>query len=496
MHFSKPSLSVVGYLWAVLGTLLGSLLLVPLRHQLDLSNVALLYVLAVVMMAVSYGRGPAVLAALVCSLCYAYFFVPPHFSLAISEAQNMLAAVIMLVVALIVSHLTSRLKQHADFAQRKSRESTKLYELSQALSGANTPEAVITLARQFFAALFPARAVRIFLPGECDSATDPVSPALLKECIKRRQLLSRPLGDGRFYALVPLTAASGIQGVLGFEADTATLGSEDAIKYLDTVVSVVAVAMERCHFAAMARENEVKHAAEALRNAILSALSHDLRTPLTALVGMAETVALGKAPPERQKPMLDAIRQQALSISQQMTNLLDMAKLSAGRFELQADWQPIEEVLGATLQQVAAHWPQRRLVVDMAPDLPPVNIDAVLIERALWNLIENAIKYSPAESVVDIHVVGRGAQLEIEVCDAGSGIGEIDTARLFEPFRRGKAESEIPGVGLGLAIAQRIVEAHDGSIEARPRPGGGSCFCISLPVGNPPAFSVLAGEAG
>lgn len=176
---------------------------------------------------------------------------------------------------------------------------------------------------------------------------------------------------------MPLTAASGVQGVLGLELEAYALSSAEAVETIETVASVVAVAMERSFFAAKARETEIKHAAESLRSSILSALSHDLRTPLTALVGMAETVALGKAPAERQKSMLEAIRNQALSISQQMTNLLDMAKLSAGKFELNTDWQPIEEVIGASLQQVKSHWPERDIRVALEPNLPPLNIDAV-----------------------------------------------------------------------------------------------------------------------
>lgn len=491
MRNIKQWMPAVGYSWAVLGTALGSLLLSPLHNLVDLSNVALLYVLAVVLVAVTYGRGPAVLSALFSSLCYAYFFVPPHFSLAITEAQYLLATVIMLGVALMVGHLTSRLKRHADYADQKSTESTKLYELSQALASATTPDSVIALAGRFFIDARLARQVRVFLPDEFEAAADPVTPALLKKCVDYGQLLSRPLGAGHFYAVMPLTAASGVQGVLGLEVEAQVLGSEQAVEYIETVASVIAVAMERSFFAAKARETEIKHAAEALRSSILSALSHDLRTPLTALVGMAEALALGKAPVERQKPLLEAIRNQALSISQQMTNLLDMAKLSAGKFELNSDWQPIEEVLGATLQQAEFQWPSRKIRVSMAPDLPPVNIDAVLIERVLWNLVENAIKYSPDHAEIEIGVKRNDEHIEINVCDHGSGIDLSRREELFDVFQRGKVESEVPGVGLGLSIAKTIVEAHGGRISASNRNGGGSCFQIQLPLGNPPVFDEM-----
>lgn len=482
---------LAAYLWAFSGTLLGSLLLSPLRHFLDLSNVALLYVLGVVVMAVSFGRGPAVATALFGSLCYAYVFVPPHFSLAITEIQYLLAACIMLVVALLVSHLTSRLKQHADFAGRKSIESTTLYGLAQELAGAPTPDAVIGAVSRFLASALRARRIRVFFSGDCASDCGPVNRALLKQCAERNEFLSSPTSQGWFYALIPLTAASGIQGVLGFEAPSSALKTQDAVEYIETVASVLAVALERSHFAEKARATEVKHAAEALRSSILSALSHDLRTPLTALVGMAETVALGKASPERQKQMLEAIRNQALSISQQMSKLLDMARLSVGKLQLNTDWQPVEEVLGATLQQVRAHWQAREVRVDVASRLPPINIDAVLIERVLWNLVENAIKYSPAESPVDIAVRQIGQQMEISVCDAGGGISAENMSRIFDLFQRGSAESAIPGVGLGLSIARTIVEAHGGEISAENRPAGGSCFRVRLPIEPAPSFEEM-----
>ena len=287
MRLSKPPKPLVGYMWAIPGTCLGSLALSTMRNLVDLSNIALLHVLAVVMVAVTYGRGPAVAAALSCSLFYAYFFVPPHFSLAITEAQYLLAASIMLVVALMVSHLTSHLKQHADDANRKSLASSQLYELSQALASATTHESVIDASKLFFAESLQAARAAIVLPEEFDSVSDPINPALLKQCLERNQLLTRALGDDRFYAILPLTAASGIQGVLGLDLAATVLGSEDAVKYIETAASVVAVALERSFFARKARETEIKHAAEALRSSILSALSHDLRTPLTALVGMA-----------------------------------------------------------------------------------------------------------------------------------------------------------------------------------------------------------------
>lgn len=480
-----------GYVWALLLTSSGTALLGPLREHFDLSNLALLYVLAVVSIAASFGRGPAVACALMSALLFAYVFVPPHFSLAITEAQNILTAIIMLVVALVVGHLTSRLKRHADFVEQKSIRSARLYSLAQALTGAADHASVTHAVCRFFRTAIGATGGRIFKREELEQDWPEASRALLQQCCTGQGPLSRPTGQGCFYLLIPLTTGSGIQGVLGFEAPAQNLASQDAIEFVETAASVIAVALERSHFAEVARQTEIKHAAESLRSSILAALSHDLRTPLTGLVGTADTLALGKASPERQKSLLASLRDQALSISRQMTNLLDMARLSAGKLQLQKAWQPVEEVIGASLQLVRDQWPDRIFHVDIAPKLPPLEIDAVLIERVLWNLLENAIKYAPAHQPIEILARQNGTHIDITVCDCGSGLPEGTAEALFEVFQRGETESSVPGVGLGLSIAKTIVEAHQGHISAQNRPAGGACFCITLPIGSPPDFSVL-----
>lgn len=481
----------VGYLWAFLGTTLGTLLLSPARAEIDLSNIALLYVLAVVIMAVSFGRWPAVVTALYSDLCFAYVFVPPYFSLAITEAQYLLAALIMLLVALIVGHLTSRLKRHADESARRSQSSRTLYLLAKELAGASTPDQVERSATTFLEQSLQARIARLIRPGDFGAVVGPAKQTLIHRCLERRQLLTRPTADGYSYAVLPLLAASGVQGALALEIEASMLRTEDAVEHLKTVASVIAVALERSSYAAIAQETEVKHAAETLRNSILSALSHDLRTPLTALVGMADTVVLGKIGPEKQHKMLEAIRAQAMSISRQMTNLLDMARLSAGKLPLNTAWQPIEEVLGATLQQARLQWRERTLTLELDRDLPPVKIDAVLMERVFWNLLENAIKYAPETEPIEIEVRQCADRLEISICDRGPGIPAEQTGKIFETFQRGRAESGIAGVGLGLSIARTIVDAHGGQLAYQARAGGGSCFKVGLNIGQPPVFDVM-----
>lgn len=484
---------LLSYLAAALAPVAVTFVVLPFRLFIDLSNVALLHVLAVVLIGTRFGRGPAVLAAILAALLFAYVFVPPHFSLAITETQYLITAIIMLVVALLVGHMTAKLKQHIDRLDLRSRRSRLLYEFSQALSAARDSASAVAATGHFLSDALNAERISVIFPEHFAAPPEPANPAIIATCVERGELCTKPTGPGRIYALLPLSATAGNQGVLGFEVAVDVLGDEDSVEFVVTLASVISVAIERSRFAELARETEVKHAAESLRSSILGALSHDLRTPLAALVSMADTAALNKASPERQKHLLESIRNQTLSISQQMTNLLDMARLSSGRVELNLAWQPVDEVVGSVMQLIRSQWRDREISVDIARDLPPVRIDAVLIERVLWNLMENAIKYSPADTMIELAIRRQDAWLELAVSDSGIGLPVGDSKLLFNVFHRGQQESDIAGVGLGLSIARTIVEAHGGEIVAANRRGGGACFRVRLPLETPPdaAFGEL-----
>lgn len=491
MRTAKPSLSptlLLNYLWAAVFPLAATLVVLPFHPGIDLSHVAPLYVLAVVLTGVRSGRGPAVASAVFGSLLYAHVYVPPHFSLAISEPRYLLTTAVMVAVALMVGHITSRLRRQADIADRQSRQSRVLYEFAQALAGARDAATVGDVASRFLGAAIDARRVAVLLPADFQAPPKPADPSLVRACVERGSVIRVPAGPDRTYLLIPLPATTGVQGVLGFEIDAALVDQEDAVEWCETIASVVSVALERSRFAETVRETELKHASESLRASILGALSHDLRTPLAALVSLSDAAMLDTLSPARQRRLLGAIRDQAMSISGQMDKLLDMARLNSGQVELERAWQSIDEVVGTVWQSVRAQWKDREVSLDVAPDLPPVFIDAVLMERVLWNLLENAIKYSPPEAPVELAVRRREGMLDIGVCDAGAGLPAEEAGALFEPFRRGRTESDIPGVGLGLAIARTIVEAHGGYLVALDRKGGGACFHIRLPLGEAPAL--------
>jgi two-component system sensor histidine kinase KdpD len=237
---------------------------------------------------------------------------------------------------------------------------------------------------------------------------------------------------------------------------------------------------------------------ERLRNSLLAAISHDLRTPLAALVGMAESLAMTQPQPSgAQREMVAAMREAALRMNSQVNNLLDMARLQSGQVQLNRQWQPLEEVVGSALKAMAGALGPRHVRVSLPEDLPLVNIDAVLIERVLCNLLENAAKYTPPGSPIEIGATASSERVMVTIDDHGPGLPKGREVAIFQLFERGRKESAMPGVGLGLAICRAIVEAHGGTIRGETRPQGGARFTFELPRGIPPELGDIedAGDA-
>jgi two-component system, OmpR family, sensor histidine kinase KdpD len=257
---------------------------------------------------------------------------------------------------------------------------------------------------------------------------------------------------------------------------------------LDTFATLIAIALERVHYVGLAQDALVRMESERLRNSLLAALSHDLRTPLTVLVGLAESLTLTKPPlSPAQVETAEAMRDEARRMSTLVSNLLEMARIESGDVRLNLQWQPLEEVVGAALESARGMLERHAVEVRIPRDLPLVRFDAVLLERVLVNLLENASKYTPAGSTVTLSAEVAGERLEVSVADNGPGLPKGREEAVFQKFTRGERESATPGVGLGLAIARAIVEAHQGTIVAANSPGGGAHFTFTLPLGTPPA---------
>ena len=490
-----------GYLWSAGACAAAAMLAGALFPYFELANIVMVFLLAVVFTALKLGRGPAVLAAFLSVGLFDFFFVSPHFSFAVSDVQYLLTFAVMLAVALVIGQLTAGLRYQARVAQQRENRARSLYELARELSGAIAPEQIAELCERFVTESFRARSA-ILLMGAGERLQTPVTgggiaPTALDLGIAQwvyDQGQAAGVGTDTLPAsallYLPLKAPMRTRGVLAIEPSVPRwLLVPERRRQLDILATLLAISVERLHYVEVARDALITMESERLRNSLLSALSHDLRTPLTALVGLADSLAVGHpTQAERQTELAAAIREEALRMNRLVNNLLDMARLESGHVRLNLQWQPIEEVVGSALKVSGSLLALHRVSVSIPPDAPLVQFDAVLIERVLCNLLENAAKHTSAGAEIRVSAAAQDEQIEIAVSDNGPGLPPGMGERIFDKFTRGQEESAIPGVGLGLAICRAIVEAHGGTIRAEASDVGGARFVFTLPLGTPPAI--------
>ena len=487
------------YGWALVVCAATTVFALPLQPYFDLANIVMLFLLAVVIAAVRLGRGPATLAAVVNVAAFDFFFVPPRLSFSVHDVQYLLTFAVMLSVGLITGQLTAGLRYQARIAGHREERSRDLYQMARELSGALTEEQIAEIGDRYIEASFRARAEMV-LPDEAEekllcayaAGEKPTLDLGIAQWVYDR---SEPAGigtdtlPGSPALYLPLKAPLRTRGVLVIEpTNPRVLMIPEQRRQLDIFTALIAIALERVHFVTIAREALIRMESERLRNSLLSALSHDLRTPLTALVGLADSLALSQPPlSSGQSELTKAIREQALRTSELVNKVLDMARLQAGGMRLNRQWQSLEEVVGSALKARESLLADHPVEIRLPVDLQLLEFDAVLIERVLVNLLENAAKYTPAGSEITVEAVVRGQEAEIAISDNGPGLPPGMEQAIFEKFIRGAQESAKAGIGLGLAICKAIVEAHGGRIWAENRPNGGARFAFTLPLGNPPS---------
>lgn len=477
-----------------------TLITTPLIGLLDLANIVMLFLLTVLLVSVTLGLKPALLAAFLSVGLFDFFFVPPRFTFVVNDGQYLVTFAVMLVVAIITGRLAGGLRRQADDSAAEERHARAISEMARELSGALTLEQVTEITRSFLHRLAHARGDILLydkggalLAGTATvSSTLTIEPRLATIAFEQgKPVECSLLADSGYAALyLPLKAPMRMRGVIAVAPEESTPDALHAQRTrLETMASLVAIAVERIHYVDVAQRTQVQIVSERLRSSILSALSHDLRTPLTALVGLADSLVVSKPPlGESARESAEAIREQAERLSGLVGNLLDMARLHAGDVTLHKEWQPVEEVIGSSIKLLGRALAEHPVRVTLANNLPLVEFDAVLIERVFCNLLENAAKYSPTGSAIEIAVTAGSGRMEITVSDRGPGFLRVDDATLFDMFVRGETESAKPGVGLGLAICRAIVEAHDGSIVAANRVEGGASVTFTLPLGEPPVI--------
>jgi two-component system sensor histidine kinase KdpD len=472
----------------------------------QLADVVMLFLLGIVIVSLTLGHGPSLFAAVLTVLVYDFFFIPPFYSFAVSDLRHVVTFAVMLLVAAVISSLMRRVRDQAEAAREREHRTEVLYHLSRDLARAQSVQAILSAAAEHVAHVFESRMV-VLIPQPGDNLGPIYTSAGLEANIRaelgvayaawrshRHAGLLTPIFSESSGHYLPLIASRGSVGVMGlFPDDRQRFDQPDQRFFLDTFASQMAAAMERAELAAEAEHQRIQVDTERLRNALLSSVSHDLRTPLAVIAGAASTL-LKEAealPKQERQSLLESIFDEGDRLNRLIGNLLDMTKLESGTVQVKREWYPVEEIFGVALNRTEARLKGRPVRVVAPPDLL-APVDGTLVEQALVNLLENVAKYTRADSPIDLMASARDRELVIEVADRGPGIALGDEDRIFEKFYRGQHDGNPSGAGLGLAIARAIAVAHGGRLVAKNRDGGGAVFTLTLPIeGEPPAPVVV-----
>jgi two-component system sensor histidine kinase KdpD len=423
------------------------------RPHAPVFSLGTLYVLAVLPVAVVWGRTFAIATSLVSMLAFNYLFLPPELKFTLTGEENWVALVVFLATGVLVADLASRARRRATEAEQRRREAALLAELSTVLlSGASVETELERIAAGAASVLGASR-------GELEFDIPERRPG-------RRWL---PLLAGqRPIATLYVPAAS-------------PLDEAAAARFLPALGSLLAVATERERLQHEALEAEALRRSDSLKTALLRAVSHDLRSPLTTIRMAVESLAsseldLGQADREN---LLEAVRTEAERLDRVVGNLLDLSRVQSGAAQPERSLHALDGIVVQALGGLEGH---ERVDIELPPGLPLVEVDAAQIERVLVNLLENALKFSPPGSVVTVRASAQGGDVAVRIEDEGSGVPPADRELIFEPFRRGSTAAGQRGTGLGLAIARGFAEANRGGLQAEGRAPNGSCFVLTLPA--------------
>jgi two-component system, OmpR family, sensor histidine kinase KdpD len=474
-----------------------------LRQAFAVSDLALVFLVGVLASAVNYGLWPSLFACLVSVLAFNFFFLPPLYTFTIADPNNVVALFFFGVVAVIASNLTARLRAQAIAAQQRARITEELYLFSRKLAGAAGLDDVLWAIVHEIALLLKVRVV-LLLPEEGrlalkagfppEDQLDAADLAAAQWCFEKNQAAGRGADTlpGAKRLFTPVRTGRGAIGVIGIDSDrNGVLLTPDESRLLDSLSDQAALAIERVYLARDIAKARLAAETDRLRQALLTSISHDLRTPLASIIGSASSlVAHGKElDPQVRVSLLRTIQEEAERLNRFIGNLLDMTRLESGALKPQSSLVDLSDLVGATLQRAQKILKDHKVEIALEPGLPMLALDMVLMEQVLFNLLDNAAKYAPAGSTIAIRARREGDGVVLEIADEGEGIPEVDCERIFDKFYRvQRTDRQRVGTGLGLAICRGFVESMGGTISAAnrmDRPGG--IFTLRLPV--PPAQS-------
>ena len=490
------------YFWVAVTVALMTGICFLLGNRFELADLVMIYVVGILVVATRFGRWPSLAAAVLSVLALDFCFISPRFSFAVGGLKHAGTFFVMLLVSLVIGNLTERIRSQARLARTREARVRALFRLSGELTRSAGSASLVESALRNVATQFQSN-VAILLPGpggglvaskdSQGSAPGQEELGVAQWVMDHREAAGRGTDTlpGAKALYLPLKGAHGPIGVMGIQPSGAPTEMEaDQRHLLESFANQTALALERVLLAERNVESQRQVDREQLRNALLSSVSHDLRTPLGGITGAASTLLEdhGELNPQARRELLETIHEESLQLQRLVTNLLDVTRLESGVVEITKEWMPAEEMVGSALNRLETQIGDREVKVELPPNLPLVQADPVLMGQVLINLLDNALKYSPADQPIEIRGWATDRTLTLSVTDHGPGIPEGQEERIFEKLIRIQQGQARPGAGLGLAICKVVVQAHGGRISASNRATGGAQFLVSLPLGDrPPA---------
>jgi two-component system sensor histidine kinase KdpD len=491
----QPHRPLGRYLLSLVLVATSTLLGVTVRGDLEPANLVMLYLASTVISAIYLGRGPSLLVAVTGVLAFDYFLVPPYFTFAVSDTQYLITFLVLFVVSLVISSLTARVREQAEAAIQREKQTSALYSLSRDLASVTDLHMVVKTVIQQIEQAF-GRQVAIFLPENKQLRVFAASQNYIPDANEiavaawafehdepaGRSTTTLPAASIRCQ---PLKTAQGIIGVLGVHpSDVGSFLSPEQRQTLAAFTSQVAIAIERASLAEQARKAELLQAAEKLQTALLNSISHDLRTPLVSITGALTSLdeQAESLNENHRRSLIVTAQEEADRLNRLVGNLLSMTRIESGAIKLHREPEDLQDVIGTALEQLGKRIEHHLVNVEVPIDFPLVPMDFSLMVQVVVNILENAIKYSPESSLIEISAYLMDGKARLQVADRGVGIPPEDLERVFDKFYRVQRPESVSGTGLGLAISRGLVEAHHGIIRALCRDGGGTIVSVDLPL--------------
>jgi len=488
---TTPSSSAKSYVFALAACAVATTLALPLRDYLNPANAVMFYLLGVIITAARYGRRASIAASGFAFLAYNFFFTEPYYTFYVNDYKDVLTLVLLLISGIVAGAQTSKLQAERNFFRTKEHNTSVLYAMSNELTAMRERERIVTAIARHVEDAFGATAIVWFPESKIPELREEQAARWAYEH-QQPAGLGTPTLPGAAGYYMPLAGTDHALGVLGLTPRERHSFSTSEHEMIQTFANLAASALERADIAEVAERTKVEAEGEKLRNALLSAVSHDFRTPLASIKGVISSLLMedNRLQPDDKQDLLASAHGEVTRLERIVSNLLEVTLLESGKLKLKKDYYFLPELVGNALKQTEAALQGRPVHCHIPPDLPALQVDGLLIEQVLVNLLENAAKYTPASSPITLRCDGYGGQVKITIEDAGPGIPAGEEEKIFDAFHT--AAENRKGSGLGLAICRGILQAHGGAIRAETRPEGGAVFTVMLPVGAVPAMTEAA----